>query len=85
MLFPLPQPRSVDDWDAVLFGDGSGPAELLFVFRVHGSRTARFALPAAKEDWRLLLSSGPATLRQEGAEATVSLPPRSGALWIRER
>ena len=85
VLFPLPQPRSVDDWDAVLFGDGNGPAELLFVFRVHGSRTARFRLPSTGEEWTLLLSSGPASLRQDGTDATVSLPPRSGALWIRER
>ena len=88
VFFPLPQPRSIDDWDAVLFGDEKSENQLLFVFRLKGSQTSRFRLPTGKGAWYLLADSNEdysATIECEDATTIVTLAERSSALWIRNR
>ncbi len=85
VFFPLPQPRRVEDWDAVVFGDGRGPRQLLFVFRTAGAESVRIRLPEADGSWRLQAASGTATLEEDGDALKISLSKRSGALWMRQR
>ena len=83
VFFPLPQPQRVEDWDAVVFGDGRGDRQLLFAFRTLGEESVRMQVPEARGTWRLLAASGTAALEEDGAGLTISLPARSAALWVR--
>jgi len=81
VFFPLPQPRSLDDWDIVLFGDGTGEAQLLFAYRIEGSDSQCISLPG-KGKWEKLLGDN-ATLEISGNQTILYLPERGSALWIR--
>jgi len=81
--FPLPQPRNQDEWDAVVFGDGTGEAQLLFVFRMDGPAEQFIKLPAGK--WELLLDNGNAKMKKQGNGYLISLKPNSSALWIKKK
>jgi alpha-galactosidase len=82
--FPLPQPRNDREWDAVVFGDGTGDAQLLFVFRMEGAREQFLKIPDAPGQWQLLLDNGNATLKKHKDGYIVSLNRNSSALWIRK-
>ena len=76
--FPLDQPRSDREWDAVLVGE-PGQKRLLFAFRMEGPDSVAFKLPAGK--WTRILGSDKATLSPSAAGAQVSLDRNSSALW----
>ena len=81
--FPLPQPRSVDDWDAVLFTDAGHEETILFAFRHGGHSTQSIGVPwltRACADLVLASEATPAVVTESGG-VLVTLPPRSGALW----
>ncbi|MDR1129963.1 MAG: hypothetical protein LBK96_03165, partial [Prevotellaceae bacterium] len=82
--FPLPQPRNTEEWDAVVFGDGKGEAQLLFVFRMEGEDEQCIKIPDAPGKWELLLDNGNAKLKKEKDGYRVSLKRNSSALWIRK-
>ncbi len=65
--FPLPQPRSGRDWDAVLFSGKTG--RLLFLFRMKGDSTLN--LNTIPGTWQLLLGTGEARLTPEGHAALL--------------
>jgi hypothetical protein len=83
--FPLPQPRSQDEWDAVVFGNGTGEAQLLFVFRMEGPNEQFIKIPEAPGKWTLLLDNGNAKLKKVNGGYLVSLNKNSSALWIRKK
>jgi hypothetical protein len=85
VFFPLPQPRNEQEWDAVVFGNGKGDAQLLFVFRMEGENEQFIKIPDAPGKWELLLDNGNATLNKEKDGYRVSLNANSSALWIRKR
>lgn len=73
--FPLPQPRSSRDGDAVLFSGKGG--RLLFLFRMEGDAVlSRDRVPG---DWRLILGTPGARLTPEGS---FELPENGAALWL---
>ena len=81
--FPLPQPRNDSDWDAVVYGDGTGEAQLLFVFRMEGQAEQFIQIPDAPGKWKLLIDNGGAKLKKTGKGWMVALDRNSSALWIR--
>jgi alpha-galactosidase len=83
--FPLPQPGSQDEWDAVVFGDGRGEAQLLFVFRMEGADEQFIKTPDAPGKWELLLDNGNARMKKEKDGYRISLNRNSSALWIRKK
>jgi hypothetical protein len=84
VFFPLPQPRNPDEWDAVVFGDGTGEAQLLFVFRMEGDGEQFIRIPDAPGKWKALLDNGNARLKRVKDGWRVSLDRNSSALWIRK-
>ena len=81
--FPLPQPRSIDDWDAVLFTDRQHAETILFAFRTGGADTQKIDVPwMTRPRANLVLASeaAPHVVSEPGA-LTVTLPPRSAAVW----
>jgi hypothetical protein len=84
VFFPLRQPQSHDDWDAVVFGDGKGEAQLLFVFRMEGEGDQFMRIPEAPGEWKLLLDNGNGKLDKEKDGWRVKLNRGSSALWIRK-
>jgi alpha-galactosidase len=84
VFFPLRQPRNPDDWDAVVFGDGSGDAQLLFVFRMDGEDEQFMKIPDAPGNWEALLNNGNGKLEREKNGWRVTLNMNSSALWIRK-
>jgi hypothetical protein len=81
VFFPLHQPRSPDDWDAV-FGDGKGKAQLLFVFRREGEDTQFMRSPEAPGKWELSLDNGNGNLESKDEGWRVTLDRNSSVLWI---
>ncbi|MBQ8684147.1 MAG: alpha-galactosidase [Clostridia bacterium] len=81
--FPLPQTRTVKDWDMVVFGDGKKQQQLLFVFRTYGEESVRVKLPGGAGEWKLLCGDE-ATVTADGDYSVVTMPKtRSSALFIR--
>lgn len=78
IFFPLPQPRSDRDWDAVIFGEEGG-RRLLFAFRMEGP--ASVTIEAPQDPWRQLLGSEKAQLRSQGDGVMLRLEKNSSALW----
>jgi hypothetical protein len=83
--FPLPQPRNDSEWDAVVYGDGTGEAQLLFVFRMEGPAEQFMQIPDAPGKWKLLIDNGGAKMKQTENGYLISLNRNSSALWIREK
>ena len=83
VFFPLGQPQSIDDWESVVVGDGSGEAQLLFVFRLEGKDYTSFTAPGSGK-WEKLIESDKAELSQNGDCITVKMPQYCGAIWIRK-
>jgi hypothetical protein len=73
--FPFGQPRSANDWDAVLFRGNGG--RLLLLFRIGGA--AALGLDRVPGDWRLLLGTPGARRTPEGA---FELAENGAALWL---
>jgi hypothetical protein len=84
VFFPLRQPRSPDDWDAVVFGDGKGDAQLLFVFRMEGEDDQFMRIPEAPGKWEELLNNGDGKIESERNGWRVTLNMNSSALWWRK-
>lgn len=85
VFYPLPQPRSPRQWDAVCFGDGTSEAQLLYAFRMEGPEQQHISLPDAKGTWSLLASSDPSVkIEPSGDGFQLSMPRNSAALWIRK-
>jgi hypothetical protein len=84
VFFPFPQPRNDSEWDAVVFGDGKGEAQLLFVFRMNGPDEQFIKIPDAPGKWKLLIDNGNAKLKKEKDGYRVSLNRNSSAFWIRK-
>jgi hypothetical protein len=85
VFFPLPQPKSQDEWDSVVFGDGTGEAQLLYVFRIEGQDEQLIQIPEAPGKWELLLDNGNAKLKKTKAGYLISLDKNSSALWIKRK
>jgi hypothetical protein len=85
VFFPLPQPRNDNEWDAVVFGDGTGEAQLLFVFRMEGSDEQFIKIPETPGKWEFLLNNGNAKLKKVNGGYLVSLNKNSSALWIKRK
>jgi hypothetical protein len=83
--FPLPQPRNDSDWDAVVYGDGAGDAQLLFVYRMEGEAEQWLKIPDAPGRWELLIDNGGARIKKEKSGYRISLNRNSSALWIRRK
>ncbi|MCL5099425.1 MAG: alpha-galactosidase, partial [Candidatus Omnitrophica bacterium] len=83
VLFPLPQPRSPRDWDVVVFGDGTGPGQLLYAFRMEGKDKVFVGVPSAPGEWKLVMSSADARIEPAHDGFLLSLPPNSSAVWRR--
>lgn len=83
VFFPLGQPQSIDDWESVVVGDGSGEAQILFVFRLEGKDYASFIAPGSGK-WEKLVESDKAELSQNGDCITVKMPRYCGAIWTRK-
>lgn len=85
VFFPLPQVRTLEDWDVVCFGDGSGEAQLMYVFRVAGPDQQAVRVPHARGSWRLVMSSSEAAAKSDasGDGLLISMPARSASVWIR--
>jgi alpha-galactosidase len=83
VFFPLPQPRNDSDWDAVVYGDGKGEAQLLFVYRMEGDGEQLIKIPDAPGEWKLLINNGGAQMRKEKSGYLISLNRNSSALWMR--
>lgn len=81
--FPLPQPRSTRDWDAVVFG-GPGGAQLLYVFRMDGPEETFLDLPPG-EDWKRIAGDETARIAPERGGFRVRLPRHGAALWRRAK
>lgn len=86
VFFPLPQVRKIEDWDVVCFGDGTGEAQLMYVFRVGGSPTCFVQVPDAPGEWSLVMcSDSDVSIKTSGNGFNLSQPERSAAVWIRKR
>jgi hypothetical protein len=85
VFFPLPQPRNSDEWDAVVFGDGTGEAQLFFAFRMEGPAEQFVKIPDAPGKWQLLIDNGGAKMKKNKDGYFVSLNRNSSALWIRKK
>ena len=83
VFFPLPQPRRVEEWDIVVFGDGSGEAQLVFAFRMKGPDSVCTSIPHAPGRWKQLIGSHQATIRETRRNTEICLPRNGSALWIR--
>jgi len=83
VFFPLDQPRSILDWDVVLYGDGSGEGQLLYAFRVKGDQQVLLPDMPGKGPWKQLLGSPEARLEKKGNGCVLHLPERASALWRR--
>ncbi len=87
--FPLGQPRSVEDWDAVAYIDAEG-GDLLYVFRDLGPKTLDLGTCGSDDfspdgDWRILLADEGSDIHRSGSGCVVELPRWSGALLRRQR
>jgi alpha-galactosidase len=85
--FPLGQPRSIDDWDAVAYPDAEGGA-LLYVFRDLGA--ASISLGESGDDdftagggWEIVLADEGTSLHEERGTLRLELAPWSAALLRR--
>jgi hypothetical protein len=85
VFFPLPQPRNDREWDAVVYGDGKGEAQLLFVFRMNGPEQQLIQIPDAPGKWNLLIDNGNAKMKKTKEGYIISLKKNSSALWVREK
>lgn len=84
VFFPLPQVRRMEDWDVVCFGDGSGEAQLMYAFRVGGADRQFVSVPAARGEWKLVMSSETGAAIERSGDGFVLAQPRgSAAVWIR--
>lgn len=83
VFFPLPQPRSPRDWDAVLYGDGSGAGQLLYAFRMEGPERLSIPMPQGQGEWKRLLGSETAQIEAGNGGVRLSLESNSSALWMR--
>ena len=83
VFFPLPQPRSLGDWDVVVFGDGSGEKQLLYAYRMTGPENVSVEIPPAEGSWTQLLGADKAGITGAGSAFTLSLAKNSSAIWIR--
>jgi hypothetical protein len=83
VFFPLPQPRRVEDWDAVIYGDSHSTHQLLFVFRTLGEPSVTLHGPWARGEWRRLAGSSGAALSVSNGGVTVHLPACGSALWLK--
>jgi hypothetical protein len=81
--FPLPQPRSTRDWDAVVFGEEGGE-QLLYMFRTDGPEEQFLDLPAGDE-WKLVAGEETARIISERGGFRARLPRHRSALWRRSR
>jgi alpha-galactosidase len=81
---PLPQLRNGSEWDVVIFGDETGNAQLLFVFRMNGTDEQFVKIPDASDKWKLLIDNGNARLKKEKNGYRISLNRNSLAFWIRK-
>ncbi|MDR3235681.1 MAG: alpha-galactosidase [Prevotellaceae bacterium] len=84
VFFPFPQPRNDSDWDAVVYGDGTGKAQLLFVYRMEGEEEQFIKIPDAPGKWELLIDNGGARIKKEKSGYRIALNRNSSALWIRK-
>ena len=85
VFFPLPQVRTLEDWDIVCFGDGRGEAQLLYAFRVAGPDREFIKVPAAPGRWSLLMSSEEdMKLTPSGDGFRLAMPPHTASVWIRK-
>ncbi len=73
--FPLPQPRTDRDWDAVQIDRPDG--RLLFAYRMEGNPA--LALGEISGAWQLLLGTVGATVNPDGQ---IELSPSGAALFI---
>jgi hypothetical protein len=85
VFFPFPQPRNDRDWDGVVYGDGTGEAQLLFVYRMNGPGEQLIRIPDGPGKWELLIDNGGAALKKTNNGYLVSLNRNSSALWIRKK
>jgi alpha-galactosidase len=83
--FPLPQVRTLEDWDVIVFGDGTGEGQLMYIFNMLGPRTKTFDVPGGEKPWQLVLESdqADASVRRTGDHWTVHLDLRSAAVFRR--
>ena len=77
------RPQTTCDWDAVVYGDGSGEAQLLYVFRVEDPEMVYVEIPKADGDWQQLLGSDTAVTEPTGEGLFLHLPKDGSALWRR--
>jgi hypothetical protein len=85
VFFPLPQPRNDSEWDAVVYGDGNGDAQLLFAYRMNGPAEQFVKIPDAPGKWNLLIDNGAAGMKKVKNGYLISLNRNSSALWIRKK
>ena len=71
------------DWDVVVFGDGTGEAQLLYAFRMNGPSSIRIAAPEAPGEWKRLLGPETACIERSNPGTVVCMPRNSAALWVR--
>lgn len=90
--FPLPQPRRLEDWDVVVFGDGTAAKQLLFAFRNLGPDEITMSIPRAAGQWTRATGPDAAAITcPAGDRATdttteavsLRLPKNSSSIWIR--
>jgi hypothetical protein len=83
--FPLPQPRSSRDWDAVVFGDGTGEGQLLYAYRMDGGEdSVTMEIPGAGDgDFQKVLSTDGAAVEKRDGKYLVTLPKNGAAIWKR--
>ncbi len=85
VFFPLPQVRTLEDWDVVCFGDGKGEAQLMYAFRVAGPGKQFINVPDAKGQWSLVMSSDDnVKIEPSGNGFVLSMPPNTASVWIRK-
>jgi len=82
--FPLPQPRGLEDWDVICFGDGSGDGQLLYAFNIEGPADREVIVPSAPGEWGLVMASNDKVrIAGEGGQVRLHVPRRSCAVWKR--
>ncbi len=85
--FPLDQPRTVEDWDAVAYIDAEG-GDLLYVFRDVGPAEQDLASWSTDDfsgegDWQVVLADEEAAIHRTGGGCKIELPRWGGALLRR--
>jgi alpha-galactosidase len=83
VFFPLDQPRDINDWDAVVYGDGNGKGQLLYVFRMKGPEKISIKIPGGMGKWTKLLGSETARIEKINDGYEVLLDEDSSVLWKR--